>query len=41
MLVESLKRVVEKLKIENEALKKVNSKSAGQSDKVASEKALR
>ena len=41
MLVESLKRVIEKLRTECEALKKENAKTAGQSGKVASEKALR
>lgn len=41
MLVESLKRVVEKLKIENEALKKENSKHSGVGEKVNLEKSLR
>jgi len=41
MLVESLKRVIEKQKIECEALRRESSKGAGQKDKVASEKALR
>lgn len=40
-VVESLKRVIEKLRTENDALKKENAKSAGQSGKVVSEKALR
>jgi hypothetical protein len=41
MLVESLKRVIEKLRTECEALKAENAKSAGQTGKVVSEKALR
>ena len=41
VLVQSLTRVVDKLKVENEALKKETSKTAGQKDKVAGEKALR
>jgi predicted nucleic acid-binding Zn-ribbon protein len=41
MLVESLKRVIEKQKTEADALKKIISKTSGQVDKVASEKALR
>lgn len=41
MLVESLKRVVEKLKIENEHLKKENSKHSGVGEKVNLEKSLR
>lgn len=41
MLVESLKRVIEKQKIECEALRRESSKGAGQKDKVVSEKALR
>lgn len=41
MLVESLKRVIEKLRTECEALRKEKEKYAGQSGKVASEKALR
>lgn len=41
VLVESLKRVIDKLKTENEALKKVSEKFAGAKDKAAQEKALR
>ena len=41
VLVESLKRVIDKLKTENEALKKVSDKFAGAKDKAAQEKALR
>jgi len=39
--VESLKRVIEKLRIEKEILQKENSRHAGQTGKVASEKVLR
>jgi hypothetical protein len=41
MVVESLKRVVEKLKIENDHLKKENSKFAGASGQASLEKSLR
>jgi len=41
MLVESLKRVIEKLRTECDALKKEKEKSAGAAGKIASEKALR
>jgi len=41
MLVESLKRVIEKLRTECDVLKKEKEKYAGQSGKVVSEKALR
>ena len=41
MLVESLKRVIEKQRTECEALKRENARTAGHTDRVASEKALR
>ena len=41
MLVESLKRVIEKQKIECENLRKLNARFEGHSDKLASEKAMK
>jgi hypothetical protein len=41
MLVEQLKRLVEKLRTENDALKKSNTEHESKKDKIANEKQLR